>query len=156
MFIDVLYIFRPSAHPLFQILYFLKARGSRIYKYTNIQIQILSISANVRTVIQSSTTSHPKDCHIFSDEPASLALMIVTGSLTYRNLRWAISHIWQFSHRASLSVWSHGSVWSFYIICKISAFSSSSLDELSVLFIVLNNIIMQSTWGKSYLQIRFF
>ena len=73
-FIDVLYKFRPSAHPLFQILYFLKARGSRIYKYTNIQIQILSISANVRTVIQSSTTSHPKDCHIFSDEPASLAL----------------------------------------------------------------------------------
>ena len=82
-FIDVLYIFRHSAHPLFQILYFLKARGSRIYKYTNIQIQILSISANVRTVIQSSTTSHPKDCHIFSDEPASLALMIVTGSLTH-------------------------------------------------------------------------
>ena len=77
-------------------------------------------------------------------------------SLTYRNLRWAISHIWQFSHRASLSVWSHGSVWSFYIICKISAFSSSSLDELSVLFIVLNNIVMQSNWGKSYLQIRSF
>ena len=42
VFIDVLYIFRPSAHPLFQILYFLKARGSRIYKYTNTNFEHLS------------------------------------------------------------------------------------------------------------------
>ena len=32
--------------------------------------------------------------------------------LTYRNLRLAISHIWQFSHRASRSVWSPRSNWS--------------------------------------------
>ena len=57
---------------------------------------------------------------VFSDAPASLALMIVTDSLTHRNWRLAILHVWQFLHHPSrnLSVWSVWSVWS-VVVCLV-------------------------------------
>ena len=60
-----------------------------------------------------------------STEP--LALMVVTHTLTERNWRLAISHVWQFSHYLyrilcsgnDLSVWSPRTVWSFCKLCNL-------------------------------------